>query len=92
MRIDKRADFIETRTRKIGESHFEIRLSKTMLIVRFVRIDGAPNEEYYYRHLNDALYHIHLFKGDDSGYYKRIELVFSNSSRGFEEIAYTLEF
>ncbi len=45
-----------------------------MLIVRFVRKDGKPNEEYYYQHLNEALYHIHLFKDDDSGYYDKIEL------------------
>ncbi len=59
-----------------------------MLIVRFVRNDGKPSEEYYYQHLNDALYHIHLFKEDDSGLYDRIELIVSNIEQGFEEMVF----
>ena len=45
-----------------------------MYIVRFVRQDGKPDEEYYYRSLEDAEYHFHLFDADDSGLYKSIEI------------------
>ena len=62
-----------------------------MLIVRFVRKDGKPNEEYYYQHLNDALYHIHLFREDHSGLYDRIELIVSNTEQGFEETVYSID-
>jgi len=61
-----------------------------MLIVRFVRNDDKPNEEYYYQHHKDALYHIRLFKEDNSGLYKRIELIVRNNEKGFEDIIYTL--
>ena len=45
-----------------------------MYIVRFVRQDGKPDEEYYYRSLEDAEYHFHLFDADDSGLYRRISI------------------
>lgn len=63
-----------------------------MLVVRFIRKDGKPNEEYSYQRLSDALYHIHLFKDDNSGLYDRIELGVINESFEFEEIAYTLKY
>ena len=44
-------------------------------LVRFVRKDRQPNEEYYYRDLAGAEYHFSLFLEDDSGLYERIELV-----------------
>lgn len=51
-----------------------------MYIVRFVRQDGKPDEEYYYRSLKDAEYHFHLFDADDSKIYLRIVLsCYSNS-------------
>lgn len=40
-----------------------------MFIVRFVRRDGKPDEEYYYHSLGDAEYHFNLFRSDDSGLY-----------------------
>mgnify|MGYP007070133511 CR=1 FL=1 len=43
-------------------------------IVRFVRKDGKPAEEYYYPDLQDAQYHFELFQDDDSGLYDRIEI------------------
>lgn len=43
-------------------------------IVRFVRKDGKPDEEYYYRSLAEAEYHKNLFLNDDSGLYERIEI------------------
>lgn len=46
-----------------------------MYIVRFVRCDCQPNEEYIYHHLEDALFHFSLFKEDDGGLYTRIELL-----------------
>ena len=35
-------------------------------MVRFVRKDGKPDEEYYYQSRKDAEYHFHLFDNDDS--------------------------
>ena len=35
-------------------------------IVRFVRKDGKPDEEYYYRSLAEAEHHKNLFLNDDS--------------------------
>ena len=48
-------------------------------IVRFVRRDEKADEEYYYLAYGDALSHLVLFKNDDSGLYKRIEIVDSCS-------------
>ena len=61
-----------------------------MLIVRFIRKDGQPDEDYYYNNLNEALYHIHLFRYDNSGFYKRIELIVTDN-KDFEEVAFVLE-
>ena len=44
-------------------------------LVRFVRRDRQPNEEYYYNDLAGAEYHFNLFLDDDSSLYERIELV-----------------
>ena len=46
-----------------------------MYILQFVRMDGKPNEEYYYHKESDAMYHLALFEGDDSGLYKSISVV-----------------
>ncbi len=46
-----------------------------MFIVRFVRKDNKQDEEYYYSKLEDAKYHFSLFATDDSGLYRRIELI-----------------
>lgn len=45
-----------------------------MFVVRFVRADGKPDEEYWYHHLEDAEYHFRLFEGDDSALYAKIQL------------------
>lgn len=50
-------------------------------IVRFIRKDEKSDEEYYYLAYGDALSHLALFKNDDSGLYKRIEIVDSCSLR-----------
>ncbi len=44
-------------------------------IVRFVRKDGKPDEEYYYHSLAEAEHHKNLFLDDDSGLYERIEII-----------------
>lgn len=44
-------------------------------IVRFVRRDKRPDEEYYYNGIDEAEYHLNLFREDDSLLYERIELV-----------------
>lgn len=44
-------------------------------IVRFVRKDDKPDEEYYYRSLAEAEHHKNLFLDDDSGLYERIEII-----------------
>ena len=44
-------------------------------VVRFIRRDSEPQEEYYYNALPDARYHFDLFKDDDSGLYQSVELI-----------------
>ena len=46
-----------------------------MWIVRFVRRDEKPGEEYYYHTLREAEAHKGLFREDDSGLYEAIEIV-----------------
>lgn len=46
-----------------------------MYIVRFVRADRQPCEEYQYLNKNDAMYHFSLFEEDDSCLYSSIEVV-----------------
>ena len=43
-------------------------------IVRFIRADGGPDEEYYYNYEKGAADHFDLFLDDDSEIYDRIEL------------------
>ena len=46
-----------------------------MYMVRFIRQDGQPNEEYFYNNQLDAEHHLNLFRNDDSNLYDRIELL-----------------
>ena len=46
-----------------------------MFIVRFHRLDGKPNEDYYYERIEDAKYHFQLFFSDDSCLYSKIILL-----------------
>lgn len=46
-----------------------------MFIVKFVRKDGKPDEEYYYYTLQEAVTHKKLFDDDDSDLYERIEII-----------------
>lgn len=51
-----------------------------MFIVRFVRRDRHPNEEYYYNTIEEARWHLNLFHEDDSGLYERVVLIDMNHS------------
>ena len=44
-------------------------------IVRFVRKDNKPVEDFFYRTFEVATSHFHLFKDDDPDLYMRIEIV-----------------
>lgn len=48
-----------------------------MYIVRFIRVDGAMVEDYYYKGFEDALSHLILFVEDDSNLYKQIQIIHS---------------
>lgn len=50
-------------------------MDNNLYIVSFIRQGNLPNEDYYYRRKEDALYHFNLFKQDNSGLYQRILLV-----------------
>ena len=44
-------------------------------IVKFIRKDALPDEEYIYPDRQDAEHHFNLFRHDDSGLYKKIEML-----------------
>ena len=44
-------------------------------IVRFIRKDDKPVEEFFYHTYEEAFVHLALFRDDDSGLYRRIEIV-----------------
>ena len=44
-------------------------------IVQFIRNDHQPNEEYVYANRLDAEHHFSLFQNDNSGLYKKINLL-----------------
>lgn len=46
-----------------------------MYLLRFVRRDQQPNEEYFYNNQQDAEYHMNLFRDDDSDLYCHIDLL-----------------
>ncbi len=50
-----------------------------MKIVRFIRKDSRPVEEYYYHSPEDAQYHFSLFHNDESGLYRKITIIDSES-------------
>ena len=52
----------------------------TRYIVRFIRSDDLPNEEYVYSCIEDAASHYKLFKHDDSCLYSAIQLIESGDS------------
>ena len=46
-----------------------------MYITKFIRSDGKPDEDYYYYEEKDAINHLNLFFDDDSGLYKKIQVI-----------------
>lgn len=46
-----------------------------MFLVKFVRADDFPDEEYLYHYESEAMHHFSLFDGDDSNLYSLIEVV-----------------
>lgn len=46
-----------------------------LYIVRFIRRDAEPIEEYYYRSLSAAEDHLEMFRDDDSELYSKIEVL-----------------
>lgn len=46
-----------------------------MWIVRYIRKDAKPDEEYFYHSQGEAEYHRDLFQNDDSGLYEKIEVI-----------------
>ncbi len=44
-------------------------------VVRFIRKDKKPTEEFAYHTYEEAFVHLALFRNDDSGLYERIEIV-----------------
>ena len=51
-------------------------------IVRFIRKDDKPVEEFFYHTYEEAFVNLALFRDDDSGIYRRIEIVkAANDSR-----------
>ena len=44
-------------------------------IVRFIRKDDKPVEEFFYHTYEEAFVHLALFRNDDSGLYRRTEIV-----------------
>ena len=57
-------------------------------VVRFIRMDDKPCEEYYYKRQKDAQYHFDLFRSDDSQLYKKIVLAALNPETEIEPIDY----
>ena len=58
----------------------------SMYIVRFIRKDHQPCEEYYYHKIEDAKYHLSLFVNDDSDLFNRIELVNDDNEELIESL------
>ena len=50
-------------------------------IVRFIRRDMKADEQYFYHSYNDAVSHLELFRDDDSGLFKRVEIIDSLALR-----------
>lgn len=57
-----------------------------MFVIRFIRNDGKPDEEYYYNKREDAEYHISLFESDDSGLYTDITIFCTNYESNYHTI------
>ena len=56
-------------------------------IVRFIRADEKPNEDYYYNTIDEARSHYNLFVADDSALYSKI-VITNDTGEVFAEIAF----
>ena len=61
-----------------------------LFIVRFIRRDGKPDEEYYYHTREDAERHFLLFRDDDSCLYR--DILLTHASGDAEEVLNRLRF
>ncbi len=61
-----------------------------MYILKFIKIDSSPDEEFYYYKIEDAKLHFNLFRDDDSKLYSRIELlsIFDNHTQLLDSITF----
>lgn len=59
-------------------------------VIRFIRRDGRPPEEYSYHTYSEAWDHLSLFGDDDSGLYKRIELIRIGNCTAYETVLFSL--
>ena len=57
-------------------------------IVRFIRADDMPDEEYYYLTFDEAKKHYSLFLDDDSGLYQKIQIIDINDKL-YEEMIFS---
>lgn len=58
-----------------------------MYVVRFVRKDRRPDEEYFYLDEKDAQYHFQCFENDDSELYIRVEIEKQQNGNNHREIS-----
>ena len=63
-----------------------------MYIVRFVRVDSNPDEEYQYHNESAAMYHFSLFEDDDSGLYSLIDVVNILGSQEVEILSFCVSY
>ena len=60
-------------------------------IVRFIRKDDKPVEEFFYHTFEDATSHLLLFRDDDSDLYARIEIIDGATEKAYTVTANTQE-
>ena len=56
-------------------------MDDTNYIVKFLRRDNQPDEEYIYWNQQDAKHHFELFRHDNSNIYKKIMLLLWNGKK-----------
>lgn len=59
-------------------------------IVRFIRKDDRPVEEFFYHTFEDATSHLLLFRDDDSDLYARIEIIDGATEKQFQSKSFSV--
>ena len=59
-------------------------------IVRFIRKDDRPVEEFFYHTFEDATSHLLLFRNDDSDLYTRIEIIDGATEKQFQSKSFSV--